>query len=40
MSGESRPYPWKVFLFLWLAGTLTTPLLVFYLQGLVAIAPL
>ncbi len=37
---SARPgYPWRVFLFLWLAGTLTSPLVIPYFQGLAATAP-
>src|SRR3982751_6223567 len=39
MAPPSRPYPWKTFLFLVAAGTLTGPLIIPYLLGLVAIAP-
>lgn len=39
MAPPSRPYPWKTFLFLVAAGTLTGPLVIPYLLGLVAIAP-
>jgi membrane protease YdiL (CAAX protease family) len=38
MTPESRRYPWRTFLFLVAAGTLTGPLVIPYLQGLVAIA--
>jgi membrane protease YdiL (CAAX protease family) len=37
--GETRRYPWKTFLFLSLAGTLTAPLAIPYFMGLEAIAP-
>lgn len=39
MTPASRRYPWKTFAFLTAAGTLTGPLVIPYLQGLVAIAP-
>jgi hypothetical protein len=39
MAPPSRPYPWKTFAFLVAAGTLTGPLVIPYLLGLVAIAP-
>lgn len=39
MDEPRRRYPWKVFLFLWLAGTLTAPLVLPYFFGLIAIAP-
>jgi hypothetical protein len=39
MSPESRRYPWRTFAFLVAAGTLTGPLVIPYLLGLVAIAP-
>ena len=38
MSNARRRYPWRVFLFLWLAGTLTSPLVVPYFLGLARIA--
>jgi hypothetical protein len=39
MAPPSRPYPWRTFLFLVAAGTLTGPLVIPYFLGLVAIAP-
>src|SRR6059058_1670749 len=39
MAPPSRPYPWKTFLFLVAAGTLTGPLVIPYFLGLQAIAP-
>jgi membrane protease YdiL (CAAX protease family) len=39
MAPPPRPYPWKTFAFLVAAGTLTGPLVIPYLLGLVAIAP-
>jgi hypothetical protein len=39
MSPTSRPYPWRTFVFLVAAGTLTGPLILPYLHGLEAIAP-
>jgi hypothetical protein len=39
MIPQSRRYPWKTFAFLVAAGTLTGPLVIPYLLGLVAIAP-
>jgi len=33
-----RPYPWKVFLLLWLAGVATSPLVIPYFEGLARIA--
>lgn len=34
-----RRYPWKVFVFLWLAGTVTSPLVLPYYYGLLETAP-
>jgi hypothetical protein len=39
MAPQSRRYPWKTFLFLVAAGTLTGPLVIPYFRGLEAIAP-
>ncbi len=38
-TGEFRAFPWKAALVLWLTATLTTPLLVPYILGLLAEAP-
>lgn len=40
MTPTPRPYPWRTFLFLTAAGTLTGPLIIPYLLGLQAISPL
>lgn len=40
MRNARRRYPWKVFLFLWLAGTLSSPLAVPYFLGLSRVAPI
>ena len=39
MVSETRRYPWRTFIFLVAAGTLTGPLVIPYLRGLEAIAP-
>jgi membrane protease YdiL (CAAX protease family) len=39
MAPAIRPYPWKTFVFLSAAGTLTGPLVIPYFLGLEAIAP-
>jgi membrane protease YdiL (CAAX protease family) len=39
MSPASRSYPWRTFVFLSAAGTLTGPLVIPYFQGLAATAP-
>jgi hypothetical protein len=39
MGSETRRYPWRTFIFLVAAGTLTGPLVIPYLLGLEAIAP-
>jgi len=39
MVPETRRYPWRTFIFLVAAGTLTSPLVIPYLLGLLAIAP-
>ena len=39
MVSETRRYPWRTFIFLVAAGTLTGPLVIPYLLGLLAIAP-
>jgi hypothetical protein len=39
MVSEARRYPWRTFVFLVAAGTLTGPLVIPYFLGLVAIAP-
>jgi Type II CAAX prenyl endopeptidase Rce1-like len=39
MASETRRYPWRTFIFLVAAGTLTGPLVIPYFRGLVAIAP-
>jgi membrane protease YdiL (CAAX protease family) len=39
MISETRRYPWRTFIFLVAAGTLTGPLVIPYSFGLVAIAP-
>ncbi len=39
MVSEARRYPWRTFIFLVAAGTLTGPLVIPYLLGLLAIAP-
>jgi membrane protease YdiL (CAAX protease family) len=39
MVSETRRYPWRTFIFLVAAGTLTGPLVIPYFLGLVAIAP-
>lgn len=36
---QRRRYPWRTFLFLWLAGTLTSPLVIPYFLGLSEAAP-
>jgi membrane protease YdiL (CAAX protease family) len=39
MNSGTRRYPWRTFIFLVAAGTLTGPLIIPYVVGLVAIAP-
>jgi hypothetical protein len=39
MAPAIRPYPWKTFVFLSAAGTLTGPLVIPYFLGLEAITP-
>jgi membrane protease YdiL (CAAX protease family) len=39
MASETRRYPWRTFIFLVAAGTLTGPLVIPYFLGLVGVAP-